>query len=107
MLLFLALQLTLLLAVTTVARLLAATYIAGAAAPVDGLALEVLPVPSFQILQLWDLGLTAEPLQISVGGGHVCAVERPDTIRCWGRGLEGQLGQNALEDSLSLSDHCA
>jgi alpha-tubulin suppressor-like RCC1 family protein len=45
-------------------------------------------------------GLGGDAVQISVGGGHVCAVIAPDTIRCWGRGVEGQLGQGQFQDSL-------
>ena len=32
-------------------------------------------------------------LEVTAGGNHVCALIEPSTVRCWGRGWEGQLGQ--------------
>ncbi|MCU0830346.1 MAG: hypothetical protein MUC58_02310 [Rhizobiaceae bacterium] len=38
--------------------------------------------------------------QISTGSGHTCALIQPTgSLRCWGRGTEGQLGQGTLVDS--------
>ena len=32
-------------------------------------------------------------VEVTAGGDHVCALIDPSTVRCWGRGWEGQLGR--------------
>ncbi len=39
-----------------------------------------------------DIDLGGPALQVSLGGWHACARMAAGTVRCWGRGLEGQLG---------------
>ncbi|MBX7083308.1 MAG: RCC1 repeat-containing protein, partial [Nannocystaceae bacterium] len=39
---------------------------------------------------------------IAAGLGHTCAVRRDGTVRCWGAGTDGQLGNGVLADSLQL-----
>lgn len=39
-----------------------------------------------------DLGAGHTAKAISAGGGHTCAILDDDTLRCWGRNDEGQLG---------------
>lgn len=36
--------------------------------------------------------------QVAGGDGHFCALIRADTLRCWGRGAEGQLGWQSDEN---------
>lgn len=38
-------------------------------------------------------------IQISVGQKHACALREDETVWCWGRGDEYQLGQGKAEDS--------
>lgn len=45
-------------------------------------------------------GLTSGFIQVSCGDQHACAVKSDGTIRCWGEGSTGQLGNNATLDSL-------
>ena len=46
-----------------------------------------------------------EVVQISAGGGHTCAVTLAGGVKCWGRGGEGQLGNDgALSNQLAPVD---
>ena len=40
-------------------------------------------------------GLTGGVVQIAAGGNHACAVLQDQTVKCWGRGDSGQLGDGA------------
>lgn len=44
-------------------------------------------------------GLTSGVAAISAGGYHTCALLTSATLRCWGRGTEGQLGNGAWSNS--------
>ncbi len=46
-------------------------------------------------------GLAAPARLVEVGGGHACAVLEPNTIACWGRGTDGQLGHDFFADSFA------
>jgi alpha-tubulin suppressor-like RCC1 family protein len=39
-------------------------------------------------------------IQISAGGSHTCALSQGETVSCWGRNYEGQLGNGALIHTL-------
>ena len=39
-----------------------------------------------------DLGTNRTAKQVSVGGGHTCAILDNDLVKCWGRNNNGQLG---------------
>jgi hypothetical protein len=41
---------------------------------------------------------TARTPQLSGGEAHFCALLRPDSVRCWGRGSRGRLGRQSDED---------
>lgn len=45
-----------------------------------------------------DLGTGRTATQISVGALHVCALLDDGTVKCWGRGTLGQLGQGTIEN---------
>ncbi|MBE7437477.1 MAG: hypothetical protein HS115_03400 [Spirochaetales bacterium] len=45
-----------------------------------------------------DVPVGATVRQIVAGGNHTCALLETGAVRCWGRGTEGQLGQNASAD---------
>ena len=55
------------------------------ATPASGNAYMVWPVPVHGIDQVDELAL---------GGEHSCVLQQDRTVRCWGRGIEGQLGDN-------------
>jgi alpha-tubulin suppressor-like RCC1 family protein len=40
-----------------------------------------------------DLGTDFVPQQVTVGGGHACALSTAGKIKCWGLNQDGQLGQ--------------
>jgi len=42
--------------------------------------------------QASDVDLGGPALQVAAGGQHTCALMQTGAVRCWGRGLEGQLG---------------
>lgn len=44
-----------------------------------------------------DLGVGRTASAISAGGEHTCAILDDGTVRCWGRGAEGQLGYGATD----------
>ncbi|MCM2329033.1 MAG: choice-of-anchor D domain-containing protein, partial [Lysobacter sp.] len=46
-------------------------------------------------------GLTSGVLAIAAGREHSCAVVSGGSVRCWGRGYEGQLGAGAFSNSLT------
>lgn len=39
-----------------------------------------------------DLGFGAIAIQIAAGGWHTCAILSDNSVKCWGRGNQGQLG---------------
>jgi hypothetical protein len=39
------------------------------------------------------------PVQLAAGGNHACARLSDGTVRCWGQGTEGQLGNGSTSDS--------
>jgi alpha-tubulin suppressor-like RCC1 family protein len=39
-------------------------------------------------------------IQISAGGSHTCALSQGETVSCWGRNYEGQLGNGAVIHTL-------
>ncbi|MBF0286176.1 MAG: hypothetical protein HQM14_00040 [SAR324 cluster bacterium] len=43
--------------------------------------------------------LLGMPTQLSVGGDHACALLRDSTVRCWGKGDSGQLGNGSTTDA--------
>ncbi len=45
-------------------------------------------------------GLTGATV-LAVGGAHSCALITDDTVRCWGRNLEGQLGDGSRRDAFT------
>ncbi|WP_181197337.1 RCC1 domain-containing protein [Enhygromyxa salina] len=45
-----------------------------------------------------DVVLGEKAVEISVGGAHSCAFLEDKTVRCWGEGELGQLGQGNAED---------
>lgn len=45
-----------------------------------------------------NLGTGRTAGQISAGGYHTCALLDTDRVKCWGRNLEGQLGQGDTEN---------
>jgi alpha-tubulin suppressor-like RCC1 family protein len=46
------------------------------------------------INNLLDVSLTGPVRKLVAGDSHTCALTFADTLRCWGRDAEGQLGQN-------------
>lgn len=62
------------------------------AAP-DGMATYATPVP-VQPDVTWA--------EVSVGWFHTCAVTRESQLYCWGRAIEGQLGQGGSEDPVPI-----
>lgn len=54
-----------------------------------------------------DIDLGGPALQVAVGGWHACARMAAGGVRCWGRGLEGQLGygdtNNVADGSTQIS----
>lgn len=40
-----------------------------------------------------------KPVELAVGGGHACARMSNGTVRCWGDGTIGQLGNGAMKSS--------
>ncbi len=47
-----------------------------------------------------DIQIQGTVAQISAGGQHTCALMSDATVRCWGRGSFGQLGNNDVADLL-------
>ncbi len=46
----------------------------------------------------YNVSLDARAVQITAGGAHTCALMSSGTLRCWGRGTEGQLGYGNTEN---------
>jgi alpha-tubulin suppressor-like RCC1 family protein len=46
-------------------------------------------------------GLTSGVTAIAVGGSHSCALMTTGTVKCWGRGSDGQLGHGSSPSSVS------
>lgn len=44
-------------------------------------------------------GLAEGVVQIATGGAHACAVLQDETVKCWGRGDSGQLGDGGTANS--------
>jgi len=53
----------------------------------------------------WDTGECVDPVDVDAGTSHTCAVLDDGTAWCWGRGSEGQLGNNrtSLEEYLEYT----
>lgn len=45
-------------------------------------------------------GVLSGMIEVSVSEKHSCALSNAGTVKCWGRGLEGQLGNNSPTSSL-------
>jgi alpha-tubulin suppressor-like RCC1 family protein len=45
-----------------------------------------------------DLGTDKKAKQLAIGELHTCAILNDDTVKCWGRGSDGQLGYGDLLD---------
>eukprot|EP01083_Nonionella_stella_P189080 698456_1 len=44
-----------------------------------------------------DLGTSFIPTQLSAGGSHTCALSSNNTMKCWGKNLDGELGYEDTE----------
>ena len=55
------------------------------------------PLPVFG-LKSNPTGGSGAPLWIAAGYDHVCAAVAPAQVKCWGRGLDGQLGNGIVEE---------
>lgn len=44
------------------------------------------------------IGLDDDVTALSSSGSHTCALERSGTVKCWGRGERGQLGNGSIDD---------
>jgi E3 ubiquitin-protein ligase HERC3 len=53
------------------------------------------------MLPIVDLGTVDKVKQIALGNFHACAILMNDTVKCWGRNLQGQLG---LGDAAARGD---
>jgi len=49
-------------------------------------------------------GLTSNVTQISVGGGHTCALASDGGVKCWGYNGGGELGDDTFEDRFTPVD---
>ena len=49
-------------------------------------------------LETVDLGTNTTVKQVGVGFQHTCAVLNDDTVKCWGRGSDGQLGYGDMNN---------
>jgi alpha-tubulin suppressor-like RCC1 family protein len=47
------------------------------------------------------VGLSSNVVSISAGGNHTCAAIIDGSVKCWGRNLEGQLGDNTFTNRLT------
>ena len=47
------------------------------------------------------VGLASGVIQISAGRGHACALSKAGGVKCWGIGINGQLGDGASTDRLT------
>jgi alpha-tubulin suppressor-like RCC1 family protein len=58
---------------------------------------QTVPLPVFG-LKSNPTGGSGAPLWIAAGYDHVCAAVAPSQVKCWGRGLDGQLGNGIVEE---------
>ena len=57
-------------------------------------------------LPVVDLGTNKTAKQLSAGDKHTCAILNDDTVKCWGRGYDGQLGYSwVLVDESGRGDN--
>ena len=49
-------------------------------------------------LPIVDLGSGKKAKQLALGFAHTCVILTDDTVKCWGKGSDGQLGYEDQND---------
>ncbi len=62
------------------------------------------PIAGGHSASLVDVTGVDDAVQLAVGGGHACALRRTGTVVCWGKDMDGQLGDRRAGNGVS-SDH--